>query len=78
MRKERGGGGGGGGGLTLIQWQYFLNYLTSLMKWSFKKKIILVSSSYFPLLSQFYYSSSLSDVQVWGINTWITNEDTYK
>jgi len=41
-------------------------------------KIIFVPSSYFSLLSQFYYLSLLSDIQIWDINIWTTNEDGYK
>jgi hypothetical protein len=37
-----------------------------------KLKIILVPSSYFPLLSQFHYPSLLNDIQVWDINIWTT------
>jgi hypothetical protein len=70
-----------GGGVTFVPWQYFLNCLTMFMKMIFlnkKLKIILVPSSYFPLLSKFHYSSLLNDIQVWDINIEITNENGYK
>jgi hypothetical protein len=37
-----------------------------------KLEIILVPSSYFPLLSQFHYPSLLNDIQVWDLNIWTT------
>jgi hypothetical protein len=43
-----------------------------------KLKIILVPSSYFPLLSQSHYPSLLNGIQVWDINIWTRNEDGYK
>ncbi len=63
---------GGGVKVTLIPWQYFFNGLTLFMKMiSYPKNlIILVPSSYFPILSQFHYPSLLNDIQVWDINTW--------
>jgi hypothetical protein len=66
------------GGVALIPWQYFLNCLTLFMILFLFNLIILVSPSYFPLLSQFHYPSLLNDIQIWDIHIWITNEDKYK
>jgi hypothetical protein len=65
---------GGGGGVTHSM-KYFLNWLTLFMIFKQNLKIILVPSSYFPLLSQFHDPSLLNDIQVWNINTWTTTKD---
>jgi hypothetical protein len=72
--------GGGGGGDTQSMTIFFElfdivhenDFLNKILK------IILVPSSYFPLLSQFHYPSLLNDIQVEDINIWTTNEYGYK
>jgi hypothetical protein len=56
----------GGGGHSLFNIVHENDFLKT------KLEIILVPSSYFPLLSQFHYPSLLNDIQVWDLNIWTT------
>jgi hypothetical protein len=57
----------GGGGLNTHLMTIFLNYFNIVDENDLLNKIlkiILVPSSYFPLLSQFHYPSLLNDIQI--------------
>jgi hypothetical protein len=60
--------GGGGDIHSMTIFSELFNIVHDLLNKNFK--IILVPSSYFPLLSQFQYPSLLNDIQVWDIKTW--------
>jgi len=55
-------GGGGGGTHSMTIFFELLNIIHDFLNKNFK--IILVSSSYFPMLSQFHYPSLLNGIQV--------------